>query len=205
MKPFGWALMGAGAAVLAMAWCGRGDRAELAAALARQHALEARTDSLDRAHAADSADIADSLRKLNITLVALDEAQENALARATARAAHLVALPDTLVPKRLALAAVAAKDSAIHLLAARVFTLIADTVQLHQRWLGAAREAVAWRQIALDAQTELAQANKRSRPRWGCTGGVTAGGGVGVTAGAGHLAAGPSVLAGLGITCGRNL
>jgi hypothetical protein len=190
---FAWALIGALGLALVMNWCsGRGREAERAAAVARADTLEWLSDSLIRAHAADSAATADTLAKIGARLDALARAENQQVSLARVLARQLSALPDTMVPKRQALTTVAAKDSAIHLLAARVFTLVADTVQLHTRWIGAMREAGGWRQVALAAQGELKAANQRSAPkRFGCTGGATAMVGLVGTGGAG-----------VGITCG---
>lgn len=205
ISPVAWTLIGALGLALLMNWCsGRGRNAELALALVRADSLKQRTDSLEAAHVADSTAAAARTQRLADSLATMDRALGTAKDQAHRLAA--ASIRDTgAVPRAQVIEALNAKDVVIAQQEAKNQTLAADTVAWRDRWLQAMREASSWHQIALDAQTELAKANKRSAPKWGCTGGVTGLAGGGLTVGQGKVVAGPTAAAGLGLTCGVHL
>lgn len=202
---WGWTLAVVFGAGLGVSWCrGRIDSAERARAVAQADTLKQRSDALEAVHVADSSAHARETARLADSLHAIDGALAIAADRAHRLAAHIIADTGAKIPRAQVLEALAAKDTLIFRQTVKITTLEADTATWRQRWLGAAREAVSWRQIALDAQTQLAAANKRSAPKWGCTAGLSGLAGGGITAAKG-VNIGPTVAAGLGVTCGLHL
>lgn len=191
-RSWGWAFAAGLAVMVVFGWCQRrGDEAERLQAVARADTLRHRSDSLEAQHVADSTAAAAQTQHLADSLATLDRALGTAQEQAHRLAAAI--LRDTgLVPRAQVLEALTAKDVVIAQQEAKIQTLAADTVAWRDRWLQAMREGSSWHQIALDAQTQLARANARTKPRrLGCTGGAT--GMVGVV-GNGGL--------GVGVTCG---
>lgn len=199
-----WAVAAVCAAGLAVSWChDRGQSAERRAAMARADSLGQRSESLEAVHVADSTAAAARTQWFADSLATLDRALGTGKDQAHRLAAAIIR--DTgSVPRAQVLEALNAKDVVIAQQEAKIQTLAADTVEWRARWLGAAREVSSWRQIALDAQQQLEAANKRSAPRWGCTGGLSGLTGGGITAAAG-VKIGPTVALGLGVTCGLHL
>lgn len=197
-----WTLAAVCAAGLFATWCrDRSSSAERAAAVARAAVLGQRVDSLEAAHAADSTAAAQAVERLADSLHRLDVGLARARGNADSLARAIAQGAGDVVSKRQALEALAAKDVLLMRQAVQLATLTADTTAWRARWLAAAREATAWHVIALDAQQQLEEANKRSAPRWGCTAGLSGlvGGGVTVAKG---VNVGPTLAGGLGVTCG---
>lgn len=182
--------------VIGVQWCSDvAEDAERHAALAAADSLRQRSDSLTQAHTTDSLAVAQVTEHLADSLARVDQRLRGAEVRTQQLTAALLALPDTLWPRRAVLVVLAAKDSLIGVQADKILTLVADTSAWRVRWARAERAGQAWRQVALDAQVQLAKANERSKPkRLGCTGGAT--GMVGLV-GTGGL--------GVGLTCGLHL
>lgn len=200
-----WTLAAVCAAGLFATWCrDRSTSAERAAAVARATVLRERVDSLEAAHAADSTAAAQAVERLADSLQRLDLGLRRARGHADSLARAIAQAAGDVIPKRQALEALAAKDVLLMRQAVQLAAFAADTAAWRGRWFAAAREATAWHVIALDAQAELEQANKRSAPKWGCTAGLSglAGGGVTVAKG---VNIGPTLAGGLGVTCGLHL
>lgn len=199
---WGWTLAVVFGAGLGVSWCrDRVDSAERAAAVARADTLEHLSDSLAAAARADSLAHAHETARLADSLRAIDAALATAAARATRLAGDIQRDTSSRIPRAQVLAALTAKDTLLFRQAVKLVRLAADTVAWRARWLGAARDGSAWHQIALEAQTQLAAANKRSAPKWGCTAGLSALAGGGLTVGPG-VAVGPTLAVGLGASCG---
>jgi hypothetical protein len=164
-------------------------------AIAHQRAdsLQRVSDSLVAAHVADSTAAADRTQHLADSLAAIDSTLNAVTARAAKLGAAITVNPDTMVPKRQVLAALATTDTALATQAAKILTLSADTAAWRQRWLEAVNEGGSWKRVALGAQRQLKDALKRSAPRWACVGGVGAAGGLNGAA------------AGIGTTCGLRI
>lgn len=175
-RSWSWALVALLVLVIGVQWChDAAADAERQAALLAADSLRQRSDSLTAQHTADSLAVAQVTEHLADSLARLDRRLRTARAQTGQLAAALLARPDTLLPRAAVELVLAGKDSMIVLQEQKIITLESDTAAWRQRWLRAAREGQAWHQIALEAQTQLAAANKRSAPqRWGCTIGPTA-------------------------------
>lgn len=191
-----WALVALLCGVIGVQWCrDAAADAERQAALLAADSLRQRSDSLTRQHTADSLAVAQVTEHLADSLAHLDRRLRAARAQTGQLAAALLARPDTLLPRAAVEIVLASKDSLIVLQAEKIITLESDTAAWRQRWLRSEREREAWHQLALEAQTQLVAANKRSAPqRWGCTIGPTAM--LGLTGASGF---------GGGVTCGLHI
>lgn len=202
---WGWVFAAVLGVLVGINWCsGQRNAADRVAAIARADTLQRRADSLTAQHEADSIAAALATARLADSLTAVDRALRSATDQAHRLAAHILA--DTgAVPRAEVVEALNAKDAVIAQQEVKIQMLTADTAAWRARWLGAAREASSWHQLALDAQQELERANKRSAPRWGCTGGLTGLAGGGLTVSQGQVVAGPTLAGGIGLTCGLHL
>lgn len=201
---WGWTLAAVfGAGLLVTYYRGRIDSAERAAAVARADTLEHLADSLDMAARADSTAAAQAVERLADSLHHIDQGVTRAEGHSD-RLTRAIAAAGDLIPKAQVLDALAAKDALIMRLRVKIVTLEADTAAMRRRWLGAASEAASWHALTLRTQAQLAAANRRSAPKWGCTAGVTGLAGVGLTAARG-VNVGATVAAGFGATCGLHL
>lgn len=192
-RTWGWVFAAGLALLVVFGWCQRArDDAERVQAIAQADTLRHRSDSLEARRVADSLVAAQRTQALADSLVRAGRQLQRLTLRAGQAEAALRARPDSLLPRGEVEGVLAAKDSVVLVQAQQLLTLAADTVAWRDRWAQASRDGQAWHQIALDAQTQLARANQRTKPRrLGCTGGAT--GMVGLV-GNGGL--------GVGLTCG---
>jgi len=194
----------AGAALAVVALERRAESRARLEAEARAAALAARAESLAAGHVADSIAAARAVERWADSLRRLDRGAARWRARADSLGRVIAQTPGPTLPLTVARLAMAAKDTVIAQQARVIATFVLDTADWRRRWTVAEREGATARALLDTALAQLAAANRRAAPRWGCTGGLSGLAGGGVTAAKG-VNVGPTLAAGLGITCGVRL